>query len=356
MKKPKTIIATLLILALVIVSFNALSINAEIMRGDVDGNGVVDLKDSLRLRQYIANWDVDINADNADVNADGNINLKDSLLLRRVNANIVTLPTETTLPVDTTEPPQPVPTDENSIVMSIGDGKYLINGKEYVRTFYDEFEGDKLDTSKWSLCPEWVRHNGNVWRNDMTSLDGNGNLVLSVGKLNSSEYKSGAIRSRNKFDQIYGYFEIKVKLQSSPGFWGAFWLMPYSIDSGVDGGADGTEMDVFESAYVTSSRIQYGIHYDGYGSRHKNIGTSVYAKNAYDGNYHIFGMEWSEDGYIFYYDGVEQYRITSEQVDVSKVKSYLKVSVEAGNWAGKVDDSKLPDGITVDYVKVYQKS
>lgn len=358
MKKFKIVTTIILSIAILVMSFSVLTTLADVLLGDVDGNGEVNAKDSLILRQYIASWEVEINQANGDVNSDSKINAKDSLLLRKINANIVTIPSETELTTaETTEATtsEPQPTDEKSIVKAIGNDKYLINDKEYVSTFYDDFDGDKLDSSKWSICPEWERHNKNVWRNDMTSLDGNGNLVLSVGKLNDTVYKSGAIRSRGKFDQINGFYEVKVKLQSSPGFWGAFWLMPYSIDSGIDGGSDGTEIDIFESAYVNTSRIQYAVHFDGYGSRHKTIGQNFYSHNAYDGNYHVFGMEWNEDSYIFYYDGVEQYRITSEQVDISRVKNYLKVSVEAGNWAGKVDDTKLPDGITVDYVKVYQK-
>ncbi|MEE1018171.1 MAG: hypothetical protein UH824_01675, partial [Acutalibacteraceae bacterium] len=56
----------------------------------------------------------------------------------------------------------------------------IINGVEYVETFFDDFNGTKLDTSKWSLCPEWDRQGASHWNNDMTSLDGNGNLLLKA--------------------------------------------------------------------------------------------------------------------------------------------------------------------------------
>ena len=69
----------------------------------------------------------------------------------------------------------------------------------------------------------------------------------------------------------------------------------------------------------------------------------------------MFGFEWTASSYIWYIDGKETYRLTRRDVDISQVESYLKVTVEAGNWAGSVIDSELPDGLTVDYVKVYQR-
>ncbi len=49
--------------------------------GDVNGDGVVNGKDSVLLAQYLAEWDVSIDLDAADVNADGEVNGKDSVLL-----------------------------------------------------------------------------------------------------------------------------------------------------------------------------------------------------------------------------------------------------------------------------------
>jgi hypothetical protein len=54
------------------------------MRGDVNGDGSIDLKDVIVLRRYLAGgWDVTINEANSDVNSDGSIDLKDVIILRR---------------------------------------------------------------------------------------------------------------------------------------------------------------------------------------------------------------------------------------------------------------------------------
>ena len=51
--------------------------------GDVNKDGEVNKKDSLRLKQYLAGFDVECDLDAADVNADGTVNKKDSLRLKQ---------------------------------------------------------------------------------------------------------------------------------------------------------------------------------------------------------------------------------------------------------------------------------
>ena len=61
--------------------------------GDVNGDGLVTLKDVLILRKVVAGVATlpDVYADNADVNRDGIVTLKDILLLRKVVAGVATL-------------------------------------------------------------------------------------------------------------------------------------------------------------------------------------------------------------------------------------------------------------------------
>ena len=235
-----------------------------------------------------------------------------------------------------------------------------LNGQKYIRTFYDEFTGTELDNTKWTKSPEWERQGGSVWDHDMTSVSG-GYLKLTAKK-NSQDglVHCGAVRTRGLFDQKYGFFEARIRLQSLGGFWSAFWLMPENIDSGIDGGADGTEMDIYEAFSVRESKINHALHWDGYSSRHKSVGTQVVA-DVYDGQFHYFSMEWTEDYYAFFIDGVETYRLEAGQVvdgkriSISKIPSYLKLSLESGSWTGTMKDGE-EDCILVDCVKVYERA
>ena len=52
--------------------------------GDANDDGLINLKDVIIIRRYIAGgWNIDINAENADVNNDDKIDLKDVILIRR---------------------------------------------------------------------------------------------------------------------------------------------------------------------------------------------------------------------------------------------------------------------------------
>ena len=61
---------------------------APIVYGDVNGDGVVNMKDVLALRKHIAGVVIDIHFDAADTNADDVVNLKDVLALRKFIAGI----------------------------------------------------------------------------------------------------------------------------------------------------------------------------------------------------------------------------------------------------------------------------
>ena len=71
----------------------------EIVCGDANGDGKVNMKDVLAVRKYLAEMEVEINLDLADTNNDGAVNTKDVLNLRKFLANMID-----TLPVPAEEP------------------------------------------------------------------------------------------------------------------------------------------------------------------------------------------------------------------------------------------------------------
>lgn len=75
---------------------------AEVMYGDVNGDGKVNNKDLAALQQYLADWDVEMDMDAADVTHDGKVNNKDLALMQQYLADWdVTLePEEPDIPDD----------------------------------------------------------------------------------------------------------------------------------------------------------------------------------------------------------------------------------------------------------------
>ena len=97
-------------------------------------------------------------------------------------------------------------------------------------------------------------------------------------------------------------------------------------------------------------RINYALHWDGYGKDHKSKGKVVKVPGVMKG-WHTFGLWWKPDEYIFYVDGKEMWRTNAG--GVSQVPEYIKLSDEIGDWAGDIKKAKLPDAFLVDYVRVY---
>lgn len=62
-------------------------------------------------------------------------------------------------------------------------------------------------------------------------LDGKGNLINRV-KINETEHpefgytkQTGAITTLDKYENTYGYYEIRLIPNLTSGMWNAFWLM-----------------------------------------------------------------------------------------------------------------------------------
>jgi beta-glucanase (GH16 family) len=219
-------------------------------------------------------------------------------------------------------------------------------GQTWKMVWHDEFDGTTLDANKWDI-PEYKRRDG-YWSRKAISLDGQGHLVMSVLK-EGDKFLDGCVRTRGKFQHSFGYYVARIQLQKRPGHWSAFWLYDASVGKVGDEGRDGTEIDIMEKPWL-DDRINYALHWDGYGKAHKSKGTVVKAPGVMDG-WHTFGLWWKSDEYVFYVDGKEMWRTNAG--GVSQVPEYIKLSDEIGNWGGDITKAKLPDEFLVDYVRVY---
>lgn len=242
--------------------------------------------------------------------------------------------------------------------------------QKWVLTFSDEFDGTTIDEGKWDK-PEYnrrINENGpdGWWLQEDSYLDGNGNLVIRARKIDNRnndndpyDYSTGSIRTKGKFQQKFGKFEIRCQLPTQTGWWVAFWLMSPSVSNVDNSGEDGTEIDVFEG-FGWTDRLNFALHWDGYGKDHKKESKQV-TINGIRKNFHTYTLEWSEKEYVFFVDDTEVWRTTAG--GVSKVQAYLKVTGElftadwaiGENWANDPEKAVYPDHFLVDYVRVYLK-
>ena len=74
--------------------------------------------------------------------------------------------------------------------------------------------------------------------------------------------------------------------------------------------------------------------------------------------FHVFGLDWSENGYVYYIDGKESWRVDGP---VSHREEFILISTECRGYRysdqpeENLKKAVLPDYFIVDYVRVYDE-
>ena len=240
-----------------------------------------------------------------------------------------------------------------------------LNLDGYSLVFEDQFEGDTLNTDVWKYCNTGVRRGGYRTPSQVEVKDGN--CVITAEYLEDGQFGAGWYAGDLALKKWYkqGYFEIRCKVNADPGYWSAFWLQadgPYTA-SISQGGVGGAEIDIFESTdYVdeaSRNAVIQTIHCAGVGGVQEGFQSerlgSFYGNNIYE-EYNTYGLEWTEDEYIFYVNGVETRR-SSFGDGVSQVPEDVIVSLEIPEEEklSNLDKDTYQTTYTVDYVRIYQK-
>ena len=164
-----------------------------------------------------------------------------------------------------------------------------LEGKTWKLVWHDEFDGTKLDESKWEVPPDGERRDA-YWMRKAISLDGKGHLVISTLK-EGDKYIDGCVRTKGKFEHAFGYYVARIQLQKQLGHWSAFWLYNTSVNKVGNEGRDGTEIDIYEKPWL-DDRVQQTLHWGGYGKDHKSAGNVTTVPGVMEG-WHTFSLLWT---------------------------------------------------------------
>ncbi len=214
----------------------------------------------------------------------------------------------------------------------------------------EEFNDGRIDTARWNVSGPFPRRGG-WWLPEMVSVNDDGHFVMTFDKYKDT-YAMGAINTQGKFEFTYGYVEARMKLPTEQGHWPGVWLFSSRVNNVGNAGRDGTEVDIVEAPWRNQDRVSHALHWDGYGSDHKQTGHHVDIDGINQG-WHTYAVEWSPDGYVFFVDGRETWR--SAAGGVCENPLHIILSDELGGWSGNPDHAKdLPDHTYIDYVRVWQ--
>ena len=277
---------------------------------------------------------------------------------------------------------------------------FAIGGRELNLVWSDEFEGNRVDETKWS-------YRTNFWGKSATWFarpedeavqvyDGLAHFKIvkdSDGNYRSAQLQTGGAlwdelspktgvgvvwpfneRKPPKFSFRYGYCECRARLQSQKGWWSAFWLQSFANGATLDPRRSGVECDIMES-FEPGSYIVHAFHYNGCGKEYKKFNAQRAPYTPGPGSawklsfpisldeFHTFGLLWEPDGYTVFIDGVQSgYKVgRGEGEVVSETEEFILLSTELkgfrrdGKPVPEVESAfKAGDEFVVDYVRVYE--
>ena len=282
--------------------------------------------------------------------------------------------------------------------------------RDYKMTFHDEFDGTKLDTTKWGYqygCFDPAQHSQAQYTDSPDNVsvrDGYLNLTARYSPTKTkwdgtqiprtckhgsvtydAPFTSGMITTKTKDGKVlYAapgtgfYAEARIKLPSARPSWSAFW------GTGTKGAypANG-EIDVFESKGYDPSHLMSNVHTPRIGEPTKTTQHQGMMKGdtaSSQSEFHTYGVRKTADAIEFYFDGTLTH--TVKMGDIKGDNPFLDKDnnlvlmlnqmvggsylAKQSNWSDKTyvdatkyaDDYKNADGagatMYVDYVRVYE--
>ncbi|MFZ9200844.1 MAG: glycoside hydrolase family 16 protein [Opitutales bacterium] len=236
-------------------------------------------------------------------------------------------------------------------------------GEGYTRTFADEFDGNALNAAHWNAQDQDRRDA----RNSPRAVTVTGGVLTLTTFTENGKHFTGYVLSAGKFEQAQGYFEARIRFNSAPGMWAAFWMMPKTYGKSKDpakANIDGVEIDIVEHLAQFGGHFDTTIHWGGYGKPLQRTRTqrNKPAKPANEG-WHTYAVQWEADGYRFFYDDQLAWKAPND-IPVSQAPQHLLLTCEVKDkgWAGAVpvggfggaENSKVR--MEVDWVRAWKKS
>lgn len=284
--------------------------------------------------------------------------------------------------------------------MSVSKKKYSRLVSEYSLVWFDEFDGDSLDASKWSTdtrmanTDELFQDNSSAVQS-VTSGELQLNAVLNQyydpnGDTSYARHKyvtTNSVTTENKMSFKYGYLEIRAKVPYKEGCWPSFWLRSHRSTGKQENPNFEVEVDIFE-VFSSKTSLDSNLHQQNYGGDSSvSYMTTASAVNAEEthtfenaenlsNEYHTYGFEWSENRMAIYVDRVLQCEwIIDEQTlaeyglqpDTSGFDTTMNILFNNHLFTASSDyiplsgdiiennEENLPAQYHIDWVRLYQK-
>ncbi|MCU0750366.1 MAG: glycoside hydrolase family 16 protein [Akkermansiaceae bacterium] len=227
----------------------------------------------------------------------------------------------------------------------------------YELVFGDEFDGSAVDTTRWGFRLESKMLSAQQQEN-VSVKDGKLVIALRKESVRGKNYTAGGIISRQKF--VYGYYEARFKTPPAEGWHTAFWAMRKNFPDQKSRlpallELDFCEQDGGDPHYFSFGIINQSRYHQKKNRQSWNAGRWV-IEDAPDtsAGFHVWACEFTPETTRFYFDGRLAKEISSAGFPHDEMNVWFSViasTLKGDRW---VDESKLPNAVFCDYIRVYQ--
>lgn len=231
----------------------------------------------------------------------------------------------------------------------------------------DEFNGTTLNTSTWQEM-----HPGTTLPDSYQVSDGTLKMIAytNADGVDREAYVGTPQNDSTGYEQTYGYFVARIKLNDKQGAYSAFWMYspalytPGASPPALTGnpGIDGMEIDIFEHREFDENnnrvggRTESNLHW--YTPDHHSSLCITGDVGLNDGNFHLYSLLWTPTKYEFYIDNV-LYRTFTEAIS-QRSEYFVLTSAPTGIWGGTrplmgygPPGSASNSVLTIDYIRAY---
>jgi beta-glucanase (GH16 family) len=219
--------------------------------------------------------------------------------------------------------------------------------KPWKLVWSDEFDGDKLDQTKWRVeDAALVKNNEKQYYTPEDVYLKEGKLILRSQKrpMGGREYTSGLVDTRDRFTQKYGRVEVCAKLPKGQGIWPAHWMMANDEKKWPP------EIDITEMMGDDPRVVYFSVHWKAFGQH--DYDTVKLEDADYSADFHVFAMEWEPKKITWFVDGIARHTQTRHIPNIP-MRIIFNTAV-GGYWPGYPDETtQFPVYHEIDYVRVY---
>lgn len=243
----------------------------------------------------------------------------------------------------------------------------------------DEFDkGTVPDPEKWNFELGFVRNREPQWYQKENAYIQDGRLILEVRReekenpnyvegstdwktnRRTAPFTSASVTTKQKFSWLYGRFEMRAKIDTSPGIWPAFWTV-----GTVGRWPHNGEIDIMEFyAQGLLANVAWGTGKPGgskWNTKTKRLKYFTDKDPDWSNKFHLWAMDWDENKIVLSVDGEVlntqdlSQTINGDAEARNPFHGSQSIIINAAVGHGDTTNTKFPSRYEIDYVRVYQK-